>query len=48
MDTKYKKLIPVIYLSGSAAVAGLKDAAIVSEDPAALAAQTGSRKRTTT
>ena len=39
MDTKYKKLIPVIYLSGSAAVAGLKDAAIVSEDPAALAAQ---------
>ena len=39
MDTKYRKLIPVIYLSGSAAVAGLKDAAIVSEDPAALAAQ---------
>ena len=39
MDTKYKKLIPVIYLSGSAAVAGLKDAAIISEDPAALAAQ---------
>ena len=39
MDTKYKKLIPVIYLSGSAAVAGLKDPTVVSEDPAALAAQ---------
>lgn len=39
MDTKYKKLIPAIYLSDSAAVASLRDAAVVSQDPVALAAE---------
>lgn len=39
MDTQYKQLIPAIYLFQGKAVKNLSDHSVVSEDPAALAAE---------